>query len=169
MFFILDMKLSSTLLKFCFLNVLLFVIRFSGVSQESLNSGGTDVSNNNGSISYSFGQTFYLQSDSNTGSQNDGVQQPAEFFSVSIQEFITSPLFSFGPNPMNDNLTLNSRIEKGDYTHYTISDVLGRVFITESFFSSNQVIDVKNLTPNMYLLNIYLNEELKESFKLIKN
>ena len=53
-------------------------------AQESVNAAGSNVANNTGSLSYSIGQVFYLQTESASGKLSQGVQQSQQSLPVNL-------------------------------------------------------------------------------------
>jgi len=142
-----------------------FVCSLSFAQQSTVATGGT-ASGSGGTATFTVGQIDYSNASGTTGSINEGVQQPFEFFKeVGLQENdITIELY---PNPTqygvfiaSDQLTQFDRID--------MYDSRGRLVITQKINSDSEEIDLNHLETGTYHLNFLEQNELKQTYKLIK-
>ena len=96
-------------------------------AQRAVLSSGGDASGTGGSVSYSIGQIDYSYQTGSTGSINQGVQQPYEFFSVGVDENSNISLsMSAFPNPTNTSLNLVIENQLLDHLYFKLYDVNGK-------------------------------------------
>lgn len=85
---------------------------------------------------------------------------------TSINEFSTTNIFSFYPNPAND--ILNIRLNKiGNYT-IQLFDVIGNI-ISNKIVLSNNVIDITNYSNGIYFIQLSEKNKILNTSKLIIN
>jgi hypothetical protein len=154
--------------------VLLFVIGLNGLkAQQSINATGENASGSGGSVSYSVGQVVYTTTKDANGLVARGVQQPFEILIVTgIEEARGINLScSVYPNPTTDYLTLkiaasaSIRIQNLSYQLY---DMNGRLFGSGKLESHETQIAMINLVPETYLLEVFDQNKIVKSFKIIK-
>jgi hypothetical protein len=148
----------------------LLVIGLNANAQESINASGGNFSTNDGSISYSLSQTFYIQKEGFTGSLIEGVQQPFEIISLSNDDFnIIDIKIGVYPNPTISKITLeigNGNFEDISYQLYSIT---GKLIIQNKIIKEQSEIQMENLASSVYLLKIIKNYKSIKTFKIIKN
>lgn len=140
------------------------------LGQESLNATGQNISNANGSISYSIGQVFYSdQSDSNA-SISEGVQYAIELLSLSKTSSKYELDVAIFPNPSTSFVNLQTKENTFSSLHYELYDLLGRLVESNKIISKKTIIDVGDLDNATYQLNILSsNQKILKTFKIIKN
>ncbi|MCR9252162.1 MAG: T9SS type A sorting domain-containing protein [bacterium] len=139
-------------------------------AQESVNTTGGDASSNTGSISYSIGQTVYDASSNDSGSINQGVQQPFE-----ISVITDSPKFNnihlamtAYPNPTFGRLTLKaSGFELSDL-NIQIHDLQGKILQSTKLVTAETQIEFQDYKPATYFVRVTANNQLAKVFKIIK-
>ena len=94
----------------------------------------------------------------------DGIKDIANISSV-IEYDLTKESIRFSPNPCVDELIIYIENNKFSKFDYYISDIGGKVLITDKFDSKsgagleNLIINVENLYSGMYILTLILNSE----------
>lgn len=154
-------KLSySTIYLFC-------LLCFQAFSQNSINSSGTTSLSENGSVSYSVGQTVYLYHSSSTGILVEGVQQDFQIKSESRVAQIKVQYEIF-PNPASDIVYIN--ISELDFTQlkYELTDSYGHILFSNDFSSKSIEIDISTISAGSFFLKIIENESILQSIQLIK-
>jgi Secretion system C-terminal sorting domain len=132
---------------------MLVVIPVISFSQSAVLSAGGDASGTGGSISYSIGQVFYTHTDGTAGTIHEGVQQPYEFFAVSVDEVHAALRLNVFPNPTTQMLILQAESLTPGLTAH-IYDSSGQL-IFESLLSSNSLtIDAQSWAAATYVLRI---------------
>ena len=140
-------------------------------AQETIPASGGEGTGSGGSVSYSVGQIVYSVNTGTNGSVAQGVQQPFEISVVSgIKEQPGISLtLSVYPNPATDYLTL--RIENFDKENltYKLLDINGRLLMNKIIVGNETNIDMSQLLPATYVLNINQDNKEIKTFKIIKN
>ncbi len=72
---------------------------------------------------------------------------------LAVKENSNELHFQLYPNPASDNITISYKPENGNAT-LEIYDVTGKRIATEMISKSSTVIDLKNLSPGIYLIRI---------------
>ncbi|MBW8327130.1 MAG: T9SS type A sorting domain-containing protein [Prolixibacteraceae bacterium] len=158
-----------------YLSVVLFlVLGLMGLhAQESVNANGGNALGSGGSVSYSVGQVVYTTNSGTTGTVSQGVQQSYEISVVTGFEDIKwmNLNCSVYPNPTTDYLTLkidalaSIRIRN---LSYQLFDMKGRLLVSGKLESHETQIVMVNLVPETYLLEVFDQNKIVKSFKIIK-
>ncbi|MDX2360902.1 MAG: T9SS type A sorting domain-containing protein [Crocinitomicaceae bacterium] len=144
----------------------LAMVTCAHAQSNAVGSGG-DASGTGGSASYSIGQIDNTNQSGTSGSINEGVQQPYEFFEfVGLDEhsLITTSLF---PNPTNDFIVLKLESMLSDLT-YIMYDQKGSIVREASIIDTETQINVQELAPGDYHMVISQEAQQIESIKIIK-
>ncbi|WGD34792.1 T9SS type A sorting domain-containing protein [Olleya sp. YS] len=84
--------------------------------------------------------------------------------SLGTNEFNTESLFSYYPNPVNDNLTLKAQKEINNVSVY---NMLGQEVYRNAPNSVNNTVDMSNLQSGAYFVKVTI-ENVTETIKVIK-
>jgi trimeric autotransporter adhesin len=76
-------------------------------------------------------------------------------------------LVKFYPNPAKNELNLSTTERLDEKSMVQISDISGKILISEPFISNPQSFDVSELKPGLYILNV-ITANKKASYKFIK-
>jgi len=152
------------------LMAILFAIALCGFSQQASVTSGKDISNANGSISFSIGQPNYEVKNSSQGVANEGVQQPFEILVLSIIDSSEDSLsMTLYPNPSTDFITLSSKNENLEELSFALIDNSGKIILNDQKVNSeNEKINIKALPSNMYFLIISKLNKKSKTFKFLK-
>ncbi|MDT8413517.1 MAG: T9SS type A sorting domain-containing protein, partial [Vicingaceae bacterium] len=72
------------------------------------------------------------------------------------------------PNPANDNLTISHNLATKDGAiSLEIMDVMGRVLLNKTINSTNNQIDINQLSSGLYFYNVLQNDKMVQSGKLV--
>lgn len=142
-------------------------------AQESVNANGGNASGSGGSVSYSVGQVVYTTNSGTTGTVSQGVQQPYEISVITGFEDIKwmNLNCSVYPNPTTDYLTLKIDASASipiRNLSYQLFDMNGRLLGSRKLESHETQIVMVNLVPETYLLEIFDQNKIVKSFKIIK-
>lgn len=139
-------------------------------AQQSTNASGGNATGAGGSASYSVGQVAYTYVSGTSGSSNQGVQQPYEFFvtGIDVQKDITLAMTVF-PNPVQS--TLNLKVENQDLENlsYQVYDVNGQLLLNEKVSSTLTSVPMQSYSAGTYLLKVINKQKALKTFTLIKN
>jgi len=166
-------KNKSTKMKKVLINLILIVelafLSVQAISQESLNSCGGNLSGSGGSVSYTYGQTFYATASGADAYLIEGVQQPFEISVITIleEESAVDIILSVFPNPVADYLSLKSENIELPITAL-LMDVNGRIINDIVVSNTESIIDMSNLVAATYFLKIIKSEKEIKTFKIIK-
>lgn len=142
-------------------------VSFSPHAQQNTVVSGGNATGSNGSVSYTIGQIDYLNAASSNGNRNEGVQQPYEFFQdVGLPE--NSNAISLYPNPTNDYVILKLENLQENYT-YQMTDLQGKIVLKGTIKSTETHLDMTALSTATYQLQIFQQNRLTSSIKIIKN
>jgi len=142
-------------------------------AQESANASGGNALGNGGSVSYSVGQVVYATNSGTTGTVAEGVQQPYEISVITGFEDIKwiNLNCSVYPNPTTDYLTLKIDASASipiRNLSYQLYDMNGKLFGSGKLESYETQIVMVNLVPETYLLEVFDQNKIVKSFKIIK-
>lgn len=136
-------------------------------AQQNTLAAGADASSAEGSISYSIGQIDFSNVSSSSGSVNQGVQQPFEFFVSSVLEYGNENSFSIFPNPTNEILNISQSFFS-EKIEMRLLDMSGRIVLSDQLNAPQHQIDLRILSQGVYNLTLIKNNQILTSFKVIK-
>ncbi|MDF3026864.1 MAG: hypothetical protein K0S23_1171 [Fluviicola sp.] len=141
---------------------------FYSFSQQNTTVSGGNASGSGGSVSYSIGQTDYINSSGSTGSINQGVQQVYEVEDISGIKESPSLLTAVFPNPTSGILYLD--IDHSDpELDYELVDLSGRILASSVIQTPQTIIDLTSFAYGEYLLNISSGNALIQTLKIVKH
>lgn len=148
----------------------LFFLCITAYGQESPVTSGGEAAGNDGAVSYSVGQVLNAVDSSLDGSIIQGVQQPYEIYTSSVDESLPVKIqLSIYPNPTRDMLHL--RVE--DTEHFTLTyqlrDIKGRLLNTKAIKGSLTQIDLAHLDASTYFLKVLGQDQEYKTFKIVKH
>jgi hypothetical protein len=154
-----------------FLFVFFSIITSLSNAQSGFVSLGATISNQQGSISYSIGQSAFVNSKSNEGSMEFGLQQPYQYISVtSIPGINSAEGINIFPNPTRASLLITglNRLSLSDKMSAQIVSQSGQILKQYPISNTALKIDVKNLNPGTYFLTMIQNYKILNVYKFIK-
>lgn len=135
--------------------------------QAPVNAGG-ELTGSGGSASYSIGQVTTSYESSSTHTMNAGVQQPYEWFVVSVQEQPgISIQLNVYPNPTADLLTISIEPFTDDYSFELVNE-LGQQLIVGKLIDAKTTLQLRDYPTATYYLRIKNVRGGPSIFKLIK-
>jgi hypothetical protein len=150
---------------------LIFFLSFSLVtlSQASLSAGGGNASSAGASVSFTIGQLDFVNQSNSSGSFNQGVQQPFEFFTiVSIDETSFLDGLSIFPNPTRGEIFVNLNTSQ-DKAVARVYDALGKFIFSQNLSSPQNRMDLSALANGAYYIHFNAeNAKQNEVIKVIK-
>lgn len=151
--------------------ILLFavILSRSALCQLSLSSSGGKGTGTTGSFSYTAGQVDYITLTGATGTAAAGVQQPFIISSSTGTGYneINLKWIAY-PNPVDDNLTLETGSIITDDLSYELADMYGRDLRNAKIASKSMVISFSGVPPGTYFLRIFLAGKEIKIFKIVK-
>lgn len=139
-------------------------------AQQSIVNAGGNGSGSGGSTAYSVGQVVYTTNTNiNTGSVAQGVQQPYEIQTVLGNQYVEISLqMSVYPNPTQNSLSLEVKQNNIDNMQYQLFDLNGRLLVSETIVASTTPIEMARYAEAVYLLKVIQNNIELKTFKIIK-
>ena len=162
------------MLKNCFTIIALIVLCTAKLyAQETFCTAGSTITygREGCSISFTIGQPFYeIIDDEGLGTITPGVQQVYLTVQPEVTP-VTEYEFKFNieayPNPVTNFLTLHIDYHNEDM-NYVIVDNNGRRIRESSIESSITEIDMNNVAPSLYFLQVYCRDKRVQTFKIVK-
>lgn len=137
-------------------------------AQLALPASGSDASGPGGSVSYTIGQVAYSTVDGQNGTENQGVQQPYEIFTVAVEEVASFECIVY-PNPTDGLIILEVVNYPIQALHYQLSDLQGRLLLANDLQGAETSIFMENLPAATYFLTVLQHDKKVKSYKIIKN
>ena len=153
---------------------LFFALLFAGspavnLAQQNVVSAGGEATGTGGTASWSAAQISCSTWFDVTGSLNEGVQQPYEFFNpTGIDELASDPGLTVFPNPASGDVTLKVIDRNLKNLDVCVYDMKGKYLRTISIDTEETTIPMEDLTSSTYFLNIFENNQLLRTYKIIK-
>jgi hypothetical protein len=147
--------------------LIVFFSSLISFAQQNTVAAGANATSAEGSISYSIGQIDFSNVSSSSGSVNQGVQQPFEFFVSSVLEFGNENSFSIFPNPTNEVLNISQSFFS-EKIEMRLLDMSGRLVLSDQLNAPQHQIDLTILSQGVYNLTLIENNQILTSFKVIK-
>ena len=139
-------------------------------AQEIVTTSGLNASGAGGTISYSVGQVSVAQNTGTEGSVLEGVQQPYIIDPTVGSEIANINLkLATYPNPTSDEIILTAEDLDLENLSYQLLSSEGKVLISKASIESTNNISLQSFPANIYLLNIYRDQIIIKSFRIIKN
>ena len=139
---------------------------------ETIISSGTDATGSSGTVSYSVGQVFYTYVGSHSVyNLAQGIQHQETNEKLNLAENIVAKAEAFVfPNPAADFVNINIKgmdLKEGQQS-YQLYDLQGRLIKQNTINDIQSQINLNHLSPSIYLLRIYINNKVLNTFKIIK-
>lgn len=140
----------------------------SAAAQRAWTASGGDGSGTGGSMSYSIGQVICSADTGTSGSVAAGIQHPYEIFSLGVDEAGNQISLTVFPNPAKDLLTL--KVDKRDYKNlgYQLYDISGSLLEDKKLAGNETKINMGNLRPAIYFLEVTEHGLEVKTFKIVK-
>ena len=155
---------------------------FKGISQntqtntnnimETINTSGANATGSSGTVTYSIGQVFYTYIGQSVYNVAQGIQHEELEKTLTTPENNVEPkteIFIF-PNPTTDYVTINMEgleVENGPRS-YQLYDIQGRILKQNTINQSETQINLTDLSSSIYILQVYLNNKVLKTFKILK-
>ncbi len=149
------------------------ITQAQSITSQSVNSGGTKMSQSNGSLSFTVGELVVLgQTDSQGNTLGNGFTAGATISTASILEPNAEVLnVKVYPNPTTDLVTVNIQDTKLSEVILEIKDINGKVISIEKYagMTNNIGINTASWTIGIYFLDLKNSEnKVVGTYKIIK-
>jgi hypothetical protein len=132
--------------------------------QQSINSGGANISSPQGQISLSLGQlTYKLDSNSNVNI-SCGVQQVYELSAPSFVDEVPNVILHLFPNPMQNIVNIEFDFNQSECYYFEVFSSKGQLFQIGEIAPFRTQLDVSFLASGSYILTVK-----KENGSLVKS
>jgi hypothetical protein len=138
-------------------------------AQSGTVSAGGDASSSAGSVSYSIGQVDFRNITSSENSLNQGLQQPFEFFVISVEETFIEMELNLFPNPTRESVMLKIQSQDFDGLQYQLFDEGGKLLDTQKITGQETKIDMASYAMASYFLRVTKQNSDIKTFQIIKN
>ncbi|TVQ88651.1 MAG: T9SS C-terminal target domain-containing protein [Bacteroidetes bacterium] len=138
------------------------------IAQEVISSAGDNFHNENGSISWTLGETLIDTYSSADIILTQGFQQPVLSVSTLIEVPGLDFQFTAFPNPTRAQVFVSTDHDQAENLDYRLYDMLGRLVITNTLEGTQTSIDIENLLPGSYFLQVLERGTPLKVFKIIK-
>ena len=149
----------------------------SNIEMSSINATGYNIIGNDGSITYSIGQVFFSNIENSVHQISEGVQHG---YSENIEDTgnedtdIIIPKTNVDvliyPNPTTDYVTLSSDglDFNNELNSFQLYNYQGKLLKQNVIYQTKTQIDLSNLSSSIYLLQVFVEQKLWKTFKIIK-
>jgi hypothetical protein len=138
-------------------------------AQQSANTTGKNVSQNNTTISYSIGEVYYNTTTTLSSVITQGIQQPYEIYLISgIGNEKDVQLITAFPNPTSSTIKIVTQDIKIDGLNYKLYDLIGKEILSGDITSNQTELDLNNLMPAVYFIKVFRYNSTIKYFKIIK-
>lgn len=148
--------------------IMLTLFPFFGQAQEIISTDGSQYGNGNINFTYTIGEPC-VQTYTNTNNQlSEGFQQPYYLTIVNASDVTNqSQAITIYPNPTADKIVLQfANINKN--TFVKMSDETGKIIIENKIQNSITEINMQAYATGIYYLQVFENQQLIASKKIIK-
>ena len=139
----------------------------------TINTTGNNATGSSGTISYSLGQVFYTYTGALDRTLAQGIQHTSVENVLATNEIIeiTNQNIIIYPNPVKEILQLKveNYISADVKQFYLLFDLQGRLLKEDIIEDVNSQIDMTNLKSALYIFNVYRDNKVYKTFKVIKN
>lgn len=144
------------------------------IAPQSVNSGGTKMTQANGSLSFTVGELVVLsQTDSDGNTLGGGFTAGATLTTLSIQETDAAILdIKVYPNPTTELVNIQINHSTIDQVVVTITDLQGKEVYSGKYAGISNVIGINTASyaTGTYVLSLKnLNNQVLGTYKIIKN
>jgi hypothetical protein len=139
-------------------------------AQEAVTTTGLKTEGPGGTMSYSVGQVNVAQSTGAGGSVLEGVQQPYIIDpTVGLDISNIDLKLATYPNPTSDQIILTAQDLNLENLSFRLHNIEGKVLLSKASIGTNNKINLQSFPANTYMLNIYMDQIIIKSFRIIKN
>jgi hypothetical protein len=139
-------------------------------AQQTVTTAGGNGNGTGGSVNYTVGQVTNKLLNNGNHSVSEGVQQPYEISTETGIELkdININIKAF-PNPADDFLTININDLKSTNFSYKLYRINGKLISKGKIETTETKINLINLSPAVYILQITDSGQNVKIFKIVKN
>ncbi|MDP4267960.1 MAG: T9SS type A sorting domain-containing protein [Bacteroidota bacterium] len=138
------------------------------LSPEVYSTMGGFSQGKNFQLSWTCGETFFQTINGNKYLLTQGFNQTSYLISYILS--ITSDMGSFivYPNPATDIIYLKCNLKDLNELRYEVMDFKGITVLKGIILNSEEILNIKGLSGDFYIINVYRNNQLLNACKLVK-
>jgi len=136
-------------------------------AQYRIVTGGGNIAGAAGKIGYTIGDLIADATGEN-GTLMSGIQLPSEIFWLGISENGLPPRIRIFPNPVTDDIFLESEDISAVSMFYQLYSAEGQLLCSGSTCSRQTGIHVGQFPPGLFLLRLYTEKQAFGTVKIIK-
>ena len=144
------------------------VFSFVTHGQSAIITSGGDASSAAGSISFSIGQVADEHYDASGVRISEGVQQPYEFFTVSISEALADVTLSIFPNPTMSTVSIQMGTFQ-DGLSVSIFDLQGSLLYEAPLQNVITPIDMQSWAAASYIVRVKNTQNTSSEYLVVKH
>ena len=139
------------------------------ISTSSINSAGTEYSNEETSMNWTIGQTATNTVSSDDMTLTQGFQQNSYTITDISADIIEAIEISVFPNPTSDIVFIE--LTSNEYSDLIIDifDISGKFIDCKQITESKNQIQLSQYSSDMFLINIKQDNKILKTYKIIKN
>ncbi|MFH0866528.1 MAG: T9SS type A sorting domain-containing protein [Bacteroidota bacterium] len=142
----------------------------SSFAQSGTVSAGGTATGTGGSVTYTIGETNYINTTGFGGTITQGLQQPFEIYLPDgIEENSLQTEIGLYPNPTNEYVILSVTDADAIDLRYQLYDVLGSLLLDKEIVGTETSIYMENYATATYFLKVLNSKNESKEFKIIKN
>lgn len=138
---------------------------------ETINASGNDANGSSGTVSYSIGQVFYTYIGVSVYNVAQGIQHEENKDTLDTTENVKPNIdISVYPNPTTDFVKINidGYVFGDEMGTYQLYDIQGKLLKQNTIDENETQINLNNLSKSIYILQVYIKNKFRKSFKIIK-
>jgi hypothetical protein len=140
----------------------------SSFAQQGTVSAGGTASGTGGTVTYTIGETNYINTTGSGGTITQGLQQPFEI-TVGIEEITLPVEVSLFPNPTNEYVVLSVAAGDVNDLSYQLYDMQGKLLEDNKLNDTHTNIAMTNYASATYFIKVLNSKNESKEFKIIKN
>ena len=143
---------------------------FATSAQNGAGAAGGDIEEGMYRVSYSIGQCFFTSVTQEGIYISSGLQHPTMqiIIGTDIEEEGLNPEALVYPNPVNEWLKIKLDAPPLKNMSYALIDMSGRIVQRKKIVATESIIQMAGLPQGTYILNIFSEDHIIRTFKLIK-
>jgi len=141
----------------------------SSFAQQGTVSAGGTASGTGGTVTYTVGETNYINTTGSGGTITQGLQQPLEIYLSSIGEITLPVEVSLFPNPTNEYVVLSVAAGDVNDLSYQLYDMQGKLLEGNKLNDTHTNIAMTNYASATYFIKVLNSKNESKEFKIIKN
>jgi hypothetical protein len=161
---------------------MMLLLSYKGIGQNTqvstndimgtINASGNNASGSSGTVTYSIGQVFYTYIGVSVYSVAQGIQHEELDQTLNNKDNIVEPKVEIAvfPNPTSDYVNINMMgfdFENGPRS-YQLYDYQGRLLKQDTINQTETQINLTELSSSIYILQVYVNNKVLKTFKILK-